>query len=231
MVRLNPLQRNVLITNHEVIFHAPTQHTLDPRSIQQAIIIAEERFIRPALGEDLYEEMLAQKNTEVTGENLAAQQQLLNTSMAGTQNIPVLKEGDIVNNTDGLSANNRTLWKQHLWKLTAECVLLVAFPDGFVQFASSGIVHNNPPANLMMTTQSNLTTPELKSVRWMMDKKLMDRIDPLIEAMHTWICKRKDQYPLYDKPCDCDAKGAPFQKKTDWVMGLYDDEEKNCGCV
>lgn len=230
MVRINPLQRKVLITNHEVIFHAPTQHTLDPRSIQQAIIIAEERFIRPALGDEFYEQMLDQKNTEVTADNLAAQQQLINTSMAGMQNIPQLVAGNLVNNIDGLNTENKELWKMHLWKLTAECVLFVAFPDGFIQFASSGIVHNNPPANLMMTTQSNLTTPELKSVRWAMDKKLQDRIDPLIESMHRWICK-KGIYPLYEKPCDCDASGTPFKRKTDWVMGLYDDEEKNCGCV
>lgn len=230
MVRLNPLLRNVLITNHEVIFHAPTQHTLDPRSIQQAIIIAEERFIRPALGEDLYEEMVSQKNLLITSANMSAQQILLNTSMAGMQNIPTLKEGDIVNNESGLSENNRTLWRQHLWKLTAECVLFVAFPDGFVQFASSGIVHNNPPANAMMTSQNNLTTPELKSVRWMLDKKLMDRIDPLMEAMHRWLCK-KGTYPLYDKACDCDAKGVAYKRKTDFIMGLYDEEEGGCGCV
>jgi hypothetical protein len=229
MASYNPLHRKVLITTPEVVFHAPTQHTLDPRTIQQAIIIAEERFIRPAIGDDFYESLIEQKNVVVTSENMASLQTKINQGQpVGT--VPVLVAGNLVNDLDGLNDVNKALWYQHLWKLTAECVLFVAFPDGFVQFASTGLVHSNPPANAMLTSQSNLTTPELRSVKWMMDKKLMDRIDPLLDAMHTWICK-KGSYALYNKPCDCDSKGTPYKRKTDIILGLYDDEEGGCGCV
>jgi hypothetical protein len=54
--------RNVLITTDEVIFHAPTKQTLDPRTIQNSIIIAEERFIVPAIDYPLYYELASTKN-------------------------------------------------------------------------------------------------------------------------------------------------------------------------
>lgn len=231
MYRLNPLMRNVLITTDEVIFHAPTKHTLDPRTIQQSIIIAEERFIRPALCYDLYESIVTAKNKLVTAENKDALQNEINGSLApGSQSV-VLKEGDIVNAIEYLSGDYITLWKTHLWKLTAECVMLLAVPEAFVQFASEGVVHTSPMASAI--NASGISTPELKSVRWAMDKKLMDRIDPLIEAMHVWICKQRSsdssKYAGYCKACDCSADGVAYKRKSDWVMGVYDDDQ-NCDC-
>lgn len=228
MYRINPLLRNVLITTDEVIFHAPTQHTLDPRTIQQAIIIAEERFIRPAVCFDLYEELITAKNKVVTTENIAELQAQVTGSMpAGSQPV-TLKVGDIVNSREYLTTAQKTLWVQYLWKLTAECVMLTASSEAFIQFTSTGLVHSNPPANLM--SGSGLTTPDLSSVKWLIDKKMMDRIDPLIQAMHEWICKHKNDYGSYCKACDCDSNGVAYKRKTDFIMGIYDEEENSCGC-
>jgi hypothetical protein len=229
MYRLNPLQRNVLITTDEVIFHAPTKHNLDPRTIQQSIIIAEERFIRPSLCDDFYEALIAAKNLEITDDNKAAQQALYNGSQQAGAQAYTLKNGDVVNAMEYLSDAYKTLWKQHLWKLTAECVMIVSTPEAFVQFTSEGAVHTNPVAGPM--TSATVTTPDLRSMKWIMDKKLMDRIDPLIEAMHVWLCKRVATYPLYTKECDCDASGVAYQRKTNMILGLYDDDEtKSCNC-
>lgn len=233
MYRLNPLMRNVLITTDEVIFHAPTKQTLDPRTIQNAIIIAEERFIRPALCYDLYEDIIAAKNIEVTDANKAELQTKFNASRPAGSPAYTLKNGDIINAWEELNEDYKSLWKQQLWKLTAECVMLLAIPDAFVQFTSEGVIHAAPVASPLNTT--GVSTPELKSVRWVMDKKMMDRIDPLIEAMHLWLCnqraKDKSKYTFYCKACDCDANGVAYKRKSDLVLGLYDDDEKEgCGC-
>lgn len=47
MYSINRLNRPVLITPDEVLFHAATDHSVDARQILQNIIIAEERIIRP----------------------------------------------------------------------------------------------------------------------------------------------------------------------------------------
>lgn len=77
-------------------------------------------------------------------------------------------------------------------------------------------------------------TPDLRTVKWAMDKKMMDRIDPLLEAAHAWLCKYKTSYPLYSKPCDCDVNGVAYKRKTQFVMGIYDDVDypnsQNCFC-
>lgn len=225
MYRVNFLMRNVLITPDEVVFHAPTKHTLDPRTIQNSIIIAEERFVRPALTDAFYEALCSEKNKEITADNKAAIEAAISASV-GSQ--VTLEVGDIVNALEYLNSDYKTFWKQHLWKLTAECVMLIAVPEAFVQFGSEGLVHNAPPAGPM--TSSGVVSPELKTVKWSMDKKMMDRIDPLIEAMHAWLCKRKQTYPLYTKACDCDASGVAYQRKTDFIFGIYDDEEESNNC-
>ncbi len=226
MYRINPLMRNVLITTDEVIFHAPTKHTLDPRTIQNSIIIAEERFIRPALSSAYYEYLCGIKNKEVTADNKSAIEAEITNSLPAGSDPVVLEVGDIVNSRNYLTGHDLNLWKQHLWKLIAEAVVLVSFPEGFVQFTSEGVVHNAPPAGPMTT--SGVVSPDLKTVKWSLDKKIQLRIDPLLEAMHNWICERKIYYPVYGKPCDCDASGKSIGKRSDWVLGIYDDEENDC---
>lgn len=227
MYRLNNLERNVLITPDEVIFHAPTDHTIDHIKIQHAIIIAEERFIRPALTYELYEQLIAEKNLLITVGNLTATQDIINNALPGDSSQVVLQVGDIVNAAEFMATNSLLLWKQHLWKLTAEAVLLIAVPDAFVQFSSTGIVHAQPTSNAI--SAAGVVTPDLRSVKWIMDKKLMDRIDPLTEAMHVFLCYNKLNYPNYDRHCDCDSKGIAYKRKTDWVTGIYDSEQ-NCDC-
>lgn len=229
MYRINPLMRNVLITTDEVIFHAPTKHTLDPRTIEQSIIIAEERLIRPALSDDLYYSLIDQKNKIVTSANKATLEQQINDSLPVGSEAVVLAEGDIVNAMEFLTADNLALWKQHLWKLTAECVMLGSTPESFVQFGAEGVIHTVPTAGPMNT--AGLVSPELRSVKWLMDKKMMDRIDPLTEALHSWLCRNKTKYPLYSRDCGCDVKGVAYKRKSDIVLGLYDDiDNTQCGC-
>lgn len=225
MYRINPLKRNVLITFDEVVFHGPTQHKLDPRVIEQSIIIAEEGIIRVALGYDFYRALVDSKNTLITSGNKAAQQTLIMDSLpAGSQDV-VLNEGDIVNAYENLSAENKTLWTEHLWKLTAEVVILIAYPEGFVQIGSEGVHHKNPPVGPL--TNTSIVSPDLRTMKWAMDKKHMMRIDPLREAMHLWLCKQQKadstKYTLYEKYCDCNADGVPYKRKTDVIIGIYDD--------
>lgn len=227
MYRLNELQRNVLIMPDEVIFHGPTDHTMDPRILQSSIIIAEERLIRPALGFDYYYALIDSKNKLITPSNISAQQTILDEANKKIGNSRKLEEGDVINAAEYLSAEDLTLWKQFLWKLTAECVIMVAYPEGYMKFTSSGVVHPNPPAGPM--TSSGVVTPDLASMKWGIDKKMQDRIDPLIESMHLWLCKKKEvdssAYPDYKKHCDCNSKGVAYLRKSDIVLGLYDDED------
>lgn len=227
MYRLNPLQRNVLITVDEVIFHIHSDHTIDARKIENSIIVAEERLIRPALGYDFYQALIAEKNTVITSGNKAAQQALIDAAQPDPKPI-ALQIGDIVNAAEKLSAENALLWKMHLWKLTAECVALAAYPDSFVQFSSDGVVHKQASAGPM--NMGGVVTPDLRSMKWAMDKKMMDRIDPLLESMHLWLCKQQkvddSLYADYTKHCDCDHNGVAYKRKTDIVLGLYDDVDR-----
>lgn len=225
MYRKNPLKRNVLITTDEIINRGTTNHTLDPLKIEQSIIVAEERFIRPLMGYDFYRAFVDSKNLVITSGNKTAQQTLIQAAQQTDAQDVVLQVGDIVNAYEYLSAENQTLWLEHLWQLCTECVLLMAFPDNYVQFGSAGVHLNAPPAGPMTT--GGIVSPDLRSVKWAMDKKLMDRIDPLRESMHLWLCKQKEadstKYTLYEKTCDCDVDGVAYKRKTDLVMGIYDE--------
>ncbi len=224
MYNINPLMRNVLLTSQEVIFHAPTKHTLDPRMIDNSIIVAEERFLREELGTALYADMANTKNKEITSGNIAAMQILVGTP---SDLVPTLKEGDILNSFKFMSTAYQNLWKQFLWKVGAECVLISAYPEGFVQFSSEGTMHQVPPAGLMVT--SGFVSPLLGSMKWIMDKKIQDRVGPLVNNMHRYICENRIDFGLYKKPCpDCgDDEGK--EKWSGLAQGLYeDDSDKDC---
>jgi hypothetical protein len=228
MYRPNPLQRGVLITFDEVIFHIHSKQTLDTRTIQNSIIVAEERLIRPALGYDFYRALVDEKNRVVTDENKDELQNAINASLpAGAQEV-TLAVGDIVNALEFLSADNKLFWKEHLWKLTAECVVLGAYPDNYVQFSSEGTIHNQPAGSPI--SGGGIVTPELRSIKWAMDKKMMDRIDPLLESAHLWLCKQQKadstKFTDYTRHCDCDHHGVAYKRKTDIVLGLYDDIDR-----
>ena len=227
MYTVNPLMRNTLITFEEVMFHAPTKHTVDRRMIDSSIIVAEERFIRNELGSDFYDQLVNSKNTVVTSGNLATLQIKVNENV-DPENAIVLKEGDIVNAFEQMSASNQTLWKQHLWKIVAECLMVSALPEGFIQFSSEGAFHSVPPAGLMVT--SGLVTPLTSSVKWQMDKKIQERVGPLFNSLNLFLCKNKETYPLYKGICaDCNDN----TRNTKWsgiCTNLYDDDDDVTCC-
>lgn len=226
MYNRNNLMRPTLITFEEVMFHAPTKHTVDRRMIEQSIIIAEERFVGPEIGFEFYTYMANAKNTLVTSGNIAAMQIEVNKNVNPDDQI-TLVEGDLVNAYELLPPSYSSLWKQSLWKLLAECVMFTALPEGFVQFSSEGAFHTVPPAGLMVT--SGLVTPLLPSMKWMMDKKAQDRIAPLIAALHRQICAAKDNYIYYRKLCkSCDEEGV--EKWTGIAFGVYEQDEEEGEC-
>lgn len=218
MYKLNELDRKVLITVDEVIFHAPTKHSLDPRMILQSIIVAEERFIRPEIGSAMYDYIVEQKNIIVTSGNIAALEVVSGLT---------LQEGQILNAVEQLNPSYQSLWKNHMWKLTSECVIASSYPEGFAQFGSEGVIHQSPPAGLMVT--SGLVTPLLGTVKWAMDKKIQDRIAPLFDSMHEYICKNKvtNGYSLYRKTCpeiDCNGDIEVKEKWAGLALDMYDDD-------
>ncbi|MFB6453711.1 hypothetical protein ACE38W_00445 [Chitinophaga sp. Hz27] len=204
----------------EVIKHAETPHDIDHRKILQSIIVAEERLVRPCLGDAFYYALLDAKNVQVT---LANRDSLQGQIEAAGYTEITLQIGNILNSSDFLPTSFLTLWQQHLWKLTAECVMLSAIPGNFVQFTSAAVVHGVPASGPMTT--AGVVSPSLSAVKWSMDKQMMDRIDPLMEAMHAWLCHHKSEYPLYKKDCGCDAKGIAYKRKSDIILGLYDDTD------
>lgn len=220
MYKINPLKRDVLLTVDEVIFHAPTKHTLDPRTIEQSIIIAEERFAVQLLGYAFYNQLAIEKNKKVTDGNINEFQ----GKVIGVN----IRNDDTINASEFLSAPHKKLWDHILWKYLAECVMITATPEAFVQFGSEGVIHTNPQSSPMV--QGNIVTPELRSVKWVMDKKMWDRIDPLKAAVHNYLCANKGSYPYYNAPCDCDVDGNPYKRRTNFVLGIYDDSDCDCNC-
>jgi hypothetical protein len=234
MYRPQELLRFTLITPDEVIFHSSMDHEMDKRIILQAIIIAEERFVRPALGDALYEEILNAKNVIVTDINKADLQTDINDSLPGDHTNVVLDDGDIVNAMEFLSPDNLNLWLQYLWKLTAECVMFMAYPDSFIKMTSQGVIHNQAQSSPL--SQGGVVTPALASMKWAMDKRIQDRIDPLVQVMQYYICKikaaDKTKFVNYTLKCACDPcsnepgdDNIAYKNKSGIVLGLYDDED------
>lgn len=226
MIGLNPLRTKVLITTDEVQFHAPTDHHMDPRMTLQSIIIAERRFIKPMIGAVVYDALIAAKNILVTTANKGGLQTNLNAGRGADREIIVLVEGDYVNSDTYLSTTQLALWQNYLHKITAECVYFTGLPVVRSRMTATGVLQNSPNT---INNDGKSATIDLKDLKHLMDRSLQDRISPLIEDMHEYMCT--SGYVGYDKDCDCDSNGVPQTraKKTDIIFGMYDDEE-DCRC-
>jgi hypothetical protein len=227
MYRLNPLNRNVLITTDEVIAKAPIEQDVDVRNLQNAIEIAEERFIVPMIGDKMYEDFITMKNVVVTSGNKAALQTSVNAGNTGPT--IVLVEGQIVNAIEKVTNTWYVkVWNRYLWRICAECVAYVAIPTNAIKSASQGEMQNNPSGP--MGGQGASAVP-LQMLKFKMDKILQDRIDPLIEAMRVWLCANKGEtdLALWDSS-SCESCQPTHKKMNGFVYGVYDDYKNNCEC-
>lgn len=228
MYRLSLLPRKVLITTDEVIAQAATDTNPQVSQLLHAIHIAEERFIKPAICKDLYYDFRAQKNVDVTEVNKDYLEDLIN--VGNTSEPVVLQVGDIVNAIE-LVTNTwyKQLWYEHLWKIIAECVVYTASPTNFSRFAAAGEMENNP--KVISNEGQGAATVDLKKMQWKMDKMLMDRIDPLLAAMHDWMYDNRSQFVYYN--CkkfhhhDDTNSGISTLRKSGWIK-VYDDHRDKC---
>lgn len=231
MYLINRLNRNVLITPDEVIFHAPTDVDINSRQILQNIIVAEERFIASILGDKFYEDFINKKNVRVTADNQSDLLTKINASLVvleqdaiTTSSIPV---GTIINAIE-LVTNEWyvTLWERFLWKLTAECVDMMTIVPSWLRHTSSGQQLNNPNAfggNGASSASGNRKDVELK-----INIAMQDRIDPLTERMKLWLCQNKEHFSLYTKCADVctdddSLDGVSHLGKTNFILGIYND--------
>ena len=139
-----------------------------------------------------------------------------------------LKDDDRVNASEFLSATNRKLWDGYLWKLVAECVRFTVIPEAYAQLGPQGITKQNPVAGIMPGATATSVGIDRNDAKWLMDKWMSDRIDPLLEAIHLFICSAGG-YAGYARPCPC-AEEQGHTRKSDWVTGIYDDDESPCSC-
>lgn len=227
MIGVNPLKTKVLITTDEVIFHGPTDSTVDPRIIIQSIIIAESRFIKPLIGLGAYSKMVDSKNTVVTELNKDTLQTAVNEGRPSTSNREqiVLRVGDYVNSDTYLTTTQLDLWQNYLHKITAECVIYTALVNNRARFTSKGVIKNSPNT---IGNAGDTATVDLYELKHLMDRTLWYRIGPLIDDMHGYMCKVK--YPDYTRACDCDGLSRDLYKKAGLSLSMYDEDDERCGC-
>jgi hypothetical protein len=233
MYAINYLNRPVLITPDEVLFHMASDHGVDPRQLLQNIIVAEERIIAPAMCDDFYYLFIGKKNRKITEENQAATLALINQSLTAQHKQVIVADdipiGTYINAIEFVDEKPFVeLWDMFLWKLTAEAVDWMTTVPSWLRHTSEGQQMNNP--DVIGGNGKGSASGNLKDIQFKMDVQLRERIDPLIERMRQWICKRATDFPLYTKECECESvDGVSMLRKTDFVFGAYEDEE-NCGC-
>ena len=232
MYQINRLQKKVLITPKEVMFHSPAGHTIDERQYLQNIIVAESRFIIPAIGFDFYSALVNSKNVVVTSGNqnsLLASVNAYSTGIGGPAfaltDLPI---GTVVNASELMSANNQNLWNEHLWKLVAECVEYCLIVPTFVQHTSQGQQKMNPDS--IGGNGQGSVTADLKEIKYKDDKFMQDRIDPLLASLRFFLCKNSALYPLSTMDCGSGqdtADGISLSRKSPIIHGIYDDDDTN----
>jgi hypothetical protein len=227
MYRVNRLPRLTVIITDEVIAMGPVSSNPAVQTLSDSIIIAEERFLKKAMCDDFYYDFRDKKNRVVTSENKSELEAAVNIGNTGD---PIeLSVGEIVNAIELVSDEwYKKWWFEFGWKLAAEAVVYTSIPTNWLRHEASGEMMNSPKTLSMESRASQ--SGELKDVQWKMNKMHQDRIDPMIEASHEWLCKHREHFPLYNcKNCGCDESGGvSVKRKTGWIHGIYDDDKNNC---
>lgn len=230
---INRLNRNVLITPDEVIFHAATDGDINERQILNNIIVAEERFIANILGDAFYEDFISKKNVRVTTDNQADLLTKINTSLVLNGNDEILANdippGTIVNAIELIDNEWYVkLWDRFLWKLTAECVDMMTIVPSWLRHTSAGQQMNNP--EVIGGSDGGSVTGKVGDVKFKMNTSLQDRIDPLASRMKLWLCQNKSNFQLYKGECvsECDENGDAVDGisslgKTNFILNIYND--------
>lgn len=225
MYRLSRLPRRVLITTDEVIKQAAISDNPGINQLLNAIIIAEERFIKPAICKDLYYDFRKQKNVVVTDLNKDYLQELISDESG---QMVTFDNGDIINAIEFVESDwYKELWFEHLWKITAEAVVYIASPTNYSRFEAAGEMENNP--KVISNEGQGAASVDLNKMKWKMDKMLMDRIDPLLAGMQEWLSDNRGHFAYYN--CHNlyrdDATGISTKRKTAWV-NVYNDRRRTC---
>ena len=235
MYRVNKLKRNVLAVPDEVLFHLPSDGTVDIRQILNNIIIAEERFIAPALGNDFYIDLINKKNVEVTALNQASLLVQINNSLTAEGKAPIaitdIPIGTVVNAIELITdPKEKELWNMYLWKLCAECVDYMATVPTWLRHTAQGQQKNNP--GVIGGSGQGSVTGDIKDVKFKVDVILQERIDPLIERMKLYLCNNISFFPLYSDPNCSNCKEAPdgisWKRKSGVIFGAYDCDKSCC---
>jgi hypothetical protein len=208
-----------------VIALGPVDSNADPRNLLSAIQIAEERFVKPLLGREFYDDFRNQKNEVVTTDNIDVLTPIINETSGETVE---LVAGQIINAIEFVNNEHYVeLWNEHLWKLIAECVVYIASPTNYSKHTASGEMVNNPKNIANMG--SGASSVELREMKWKLDQILQNRIDPLVATLKEYLCENRGYFPLYKGECGRNERGGiSVERKTGWV-NAYGDKDKRRG--
>jgi hypothetical protein len=207
-------QRKSLIVFEEVVTLAPTENDVARKQLEDAIQIAEERFVRPKICAAFYNDFRERKNVMVTVANLAYIQDFMEEE---------IEVGDVVNAIEFVDNEWYVLlWYEHLWKLTAEAVMYIASPTNYSRFTASGEMLNNP--QVITGEGRGASSVDLGTMKWKHDRMLQDRIAPLVAGMDQWLYGNRVYFPAMD--CKqwnytTTSNGVALHRKTPWIHGVY----------
>lgn len=233
MYRVNRLPRHTVIVTDEVIAMGSVSNNPDINILLNAIIVAEERFLKPAMGDAFYYAFRDAKNKTVTSDNVADLTTKINIGNTGEPII--LSVGETVNALEFVEDDWQVKWwKEFGWSIAAESVVFISTPQNYMRHEASGEIINNPKTISMGDSSTKgAQSGELKDVQWKLNKIHQDRIDPLIEASHKWLCSNIANFSIYTKDCgNCgfgSASGISVKRKTGFIHGIYDNDRGE-GC-
>lgn len=229
MYSINPFSRNTLITPDECTKKIPNT-SLDSVKWISAIELAEVRFVLPLLGWNLYNDICNKKNIIVDSGNISSLQDIFIVQFGTdpSSGLPkvVLSVGMIVNSIELITITPAyaSLWNYALWNYVFNCVYFIAMTENYAEFSSSGLQKNNPIDNSIGSISAKSVGISLEDLRFLNNRWLLDRINPLQEYTEKWICANINLFTLYPS-CNCSKWNKEnLSKRTSSFINIYEED-------
>lgn len=163
------------VVNTGVYRPAPTTARFDVNVIAPQVLSAEERWLLPVLGRDLYDDLVSNQNPLESNYNPAV-----------GATVPKF--------IAPAPAAYEALWTSYLMRYTAFAVFYEVLPFLAVQVTTKGLYQND---------SEFAQNAGIGGVRFLQDN-MMQKLDNLKPLLIEYLCNNKADLPLYDsKDCPC----------------------------
>ena len=231
MYTINKLPYKILASTTEVIAYSPMEANADIKIVTNSLKTAETAYVVPVIGWGMYNDILNQKNVQITADNQTDILAALNTYQTEISQPEftnaVIPVGTWINAAELLDEKYTNLWWNYLMPMTTYAVYLMTMAPNFVRNTATGMEQFHPKTLTgMAVSDSGSTAADLKSLQYV-ETSMRQQLETLKASLEYFLVNNNATYPLYVPAKSVSDDGFTTSGTGGIFTNAYADEIRN----